>query len=172
MLIAGLSRVDISFRMSNGEIQTCLNDEPVEKEIRGVEVSSVVSEISKIPEVRKHLVQLQQKLGIEKGIVIDGRDIGTVVFPKAEIKLFMIADTTIRAKRRFDELRGKGIISNMDEITRNIKERDYQDTHRKISPLVKADDAVVLDNSEMTFDEQMEWFRQILKQKDLILEDM
>jgi cytidylate kinase len=171
ILIANLNRMNISFNMNNGDYQTYLNDEMVENEIRGIEVSAIVSEISKIPEIRKHLVQLQQKMGKEKGIVMDGRDIGSVVFPKAEIKIFMTARASVRAQRRFDELRIKGMHANLDEIAKNIGVRDDLDVHRKISPLVQAKDAVVLDNSNMTFEEQMEWFRHLLKQKNLIRED-
>jgi CMP/dCMP kinase len=169
-LITNLEGLHIAFKSSGGENQTYLNNELVENEIRGVEVSAIVSGISKIPEVRKSLVRLQQKMGSEKGIVMDGRDIGTVVFPDAEIKIFMTADATVRAQRRFDELRMKGINASLEEITRNISERDYQDVHRAISPLAQAEDAVVLDNSKMNFDDQMEWFNQLLRQKDLILE--
>jgi CMP/dCMP kinase len=171
-LIADLDRLHIAFKSSGGENQTYLNNELVENEIRGVEVSTIVSEISKIPEVRKSLVQLQQKMGNERGIVMDGRDIGTVVFPDAEIKIFMTADATARAQRRFDELRTKGITASLEEITRNISERDYQDVHRTISPLTMAEDAVVLDNSKMNFDDQMEWFKQLLEQKNLIREEV
>jgi cytidylate kinase len=171
MLIANLKHVTISFKINKGENQTYLNDEQVEQDIRGVEVSSVVSEISKIPEVRKHLVQLQQKIGKNKGIVMDGRDIGTVVFPAAEVKIFMTANAAVRAKRRYDELKAKGLGASIDEIAKNIGERDYQDIHRKVSPLVQAKDAVVLDNSTMTFEDQMTWFRQLLKQRNLIPEE-
>ena len=170
MLIVNLKNVQISFRNQQGVIYTYLNEEPVENAIRGVEVSSLVSEISKLSEVRNHLVQLQQRMGDDKGIVMDGRDIGTVVFPNAEIKIFMTANTAVRAKRRYDELQAKGIPVSIEEITRNITERDELDIHREISPLIKADDAIVLDNSHMTFNEQMTWFGELLKNKELLQE--
>jgi cytidylate kinase len=170
MLISNLHRIHITFLKSDDEYQACLNEEPVEQEIRGAGVSTVVSEISKIPEVRKRLVQIQQTMGKEKGIVMDGRDIGTIVFPHAEVKIFMTANLDVRAQRRFDELRQKGIPARMEEITANIRERDHQDMNRSISPLIQASDAVVLDNSAMSITDQMEWFRLLLIQKKLIRE--
>lgn len=167
-LIERLPEIHISFNNQEGENQTFLNDENIEKIIRGVEVSSVVSEVSKIPQVRAHLVKMQQSLGRKRGIVMDGRDIGTVVFPEAEVKIFMKADTKVRAKRRFDELKQKGIPASLDEISRNINERDYQDINRKISPLTQAKDAQVLDNSTMSFDEQMKWFKELLIEKEYL----
>jgi CMP/dCMP kinase len=167
-LINSLSNIRIRFVNEAGENTTYLNNENIERQIRGAEVTSKVSSVSKIPEIRKHLVILQQQMGKDKGIVMDGRDIGTVVFPHAEIKIFMKADAGIRAKRRYDELLEKGLDARLEEITRNILERDYQDMHRSISPLRQADDALILDNSNMTFGEQMDWFKSILKERDLI----
>ena len=167
-LSAHLPEIQIRFITHKAENYTFLNSENVEKEIRTIEVSSVASEISKIAQIREHLVQMQQYMGKKKGIVMDGRDIGTVVFPKAEVKIFMKADITVCAKRRYTELKVKGIHASLDEISRNIKERDEQDSNREISPLRQAEDAVVLDNSHMTFDEQMIWFRQLLFQKNLL----
>ncbi|MBN1952099.1 MAG: (d)CMP kinase [Bacteroidales bacterium] len=167
-LINNLPKIDISFRNLEGENHTFMNGEDIEQEIRGVEVSSIVSEISKIPEIRTHLVDLQQQMGFNKGIVMDGRDIGTVVFPDAEIKIFMKANTEIRAKRRFDELAQKGIPASIDEIRKNINERDYLDMNRKVSPLVQAEDAIVLDNSTMSFGEQMQWFMELLGRKGFL----
>jgi cytidylate kinase len=141
----------------------------VETEIRTIEVSSEVSEISKISEVRERLVQLQREMSIEKGIVMDGRDIGTVVFPEAEIKIFMTADPAVRAKRRFDELIEKGMPVAFDKIETNIRERDNKDMNREISPLRKADDALLLDNTHMTFDDQMKWFKKELHNKNLTM---
>jgi cytidylate kinase len=164
-LVRQLSHIHISFKTIDGEYYTFLNGENIEMEIRGVEVSSVVSEISKIPEVRAHLVQLQQAMGKDKGIVMDGRDIGTVVFPDAEIKIFMKADTAVRARRRYEELKAKGIEASLEEIRKNINERDYLDMNRKVSPLAQASDAVVLDNSNMSFEQQMEWFRKLLVER-------
>ena len=145
--------------------ETFLNSENVEKEIRGIEVSAYVSSISKISEVRISMVELQRQIGVFRGIVMDGRDIGTVVFPDADIKIFMTASVDIRVKRRYDELIGKGLSVNLNDIRQNIVARDITDENRDISPLRKAMDAVVLDNSRMTVDEQMEWFRKIIEKK-------
>lgn len=168
-LIEQLPLLEIGFqRNAQGALETFLNDENIESSIRGFEVSELVSEVSKIKAVRAFLVEQQQKMGNEKGIVMDGRDIGTVVFPSAEIKLFMTADAKVRAQRRFDELSQKGMAVSFEEIEKNVIERDHNDTTRKESPLVKAADAVVLDNSTMTVDEQMEWFVDLLKQKSYL----
>jgi len=167
-LIKHLPDIAIRFDKSEGELITLLNEENVELKIRGSEVSAVVSEVSKIAQVRERLVQLQKMLGDQKGLVMDGRDIGTVVFPEAECKIFMEANADVRAQRRFDEMLEKGIPATLEEIRRNIETRDYQDIHRDISPLRKASDAHVLDNSTMSFDEQMVWFIELLKQKDLL----
>ncbi len=147
------------------EYETFLNSENVEKEIRSMEVSAHVSRISQISEVRSRMVELQRQIGVNKGIVMDGRDIGTVVFPSADIKIFMTASVDIRAKRRFDELREKGIVIDYEEIKRNIIARDIADENRDISPLRRADDAIILDNSRMTVDEQMSWVKQIIENK-------
>lgn len=169
ILIKQLSEIEITFKRSSlGQLETCLNGVNIESEIRGVAVSELVSEVSKIKEVRQFLVEQQQKMGQNKNIVMDGRDIGTVVFPGAEIKLFMTASTKVRAQRRYDELVAKGVTVTFQEIEQNVIERDHNDTTRAESPLVKAGDAVVLDNSEMTVEEQMEWFIQLLKDKQLL----
>jgi cytidylate kinase len=167
-LIDHLTEIEIEFIKSGIELNTHLNGKNVELLIRGVEVSSVVSEVSKIAEVRRRLVQLQQNMGSESGIVMDGRDIGTVVFPQAEIKIFMEADVLVRAQRRYSELKEKGIQASLDEIIQNIENRDYQDVHRKISPLRRANDAYTLNNSYLTFQEQMDWFTNLLKKKNLL----
>lgn len=133
-----------------------LNNINVEKEIRTIEVSSFVSKVSEITEVRAKLVEQQKEIGQEKGIVMDGRDIGTVVFPDAELKIFMTASATTRAKRRYDELIQKGDIVTFDEVFQNVEERDYIDTHRENSPLVLAEDAIEIDNSHLTREEQFE----------------
>ncbi len=170
-LIQMLPKIKIHFqRNENGLVSTYLNGKDVEKEIRGVAVSQLVSEISKIKEVRLYLVQMQQELGKEKGIVMDGRDIGTVVFPNAEIKIFMTASVDVRTKRRYDELIAKGFEVSIDEIRKNIEERDNNDLNRKESPLKQAADAVVLDNGSMTIDEQMNWFKDLLKSRKLLEE--
>lgn len=147
------------------EYETFLNSGNVEKEIRGLEVTSHVSRISQIAEVRYRMVELQRQIGMFKGIVMDGRDIGTVVFPDADLKIFMTASVEIRAKRRFDELKNKGIEVDFEEIKRNIIVRDITDENRDISPLRRADDAIILDNSRMTVAEQMGWVHQIIESK-------
>ncbi|MBO4314693.1 MAG: (d)CMP kinase [Prevotella sp.] len=148
------------FNEETGRPDTYLNGELVEKEIRSMEVSNHVSAIAAIPFVRTAMVDQQQKMGKEKGIVMDGRDIGTVVFPDAELKVFVMASAEVRAKRRYDELKGKGMEADYDDILKNVQDRDYLDSHREVSPLRQADDAIVLDNSEMTIDEQNEWLYQ------------
>jgi cytidylate kinase len=165
-LIDRLPEIDIRFQKTPDGIVTILNGNEIEKEIRGPVVSEVVSEISKIKEVRAHLVLIQRRMGTEKGIVMDGRDIGTVVFPKAEVKIFMKAEVSVRAKRRFEELKEKGIPASLESITKNICERDNLDINRSESPLKQADDALLLDNSYMTFAEQMVWFISVLKIKN------
>jgi CMP/dCMP kinase len=169
VLVSKLKEVKISFKYSSdGKICTYLNNENVEEFIRGVEVSQLVSEISAIKEVRKFLVAQQQEMGREKGIVMDGRDIGTVVFPDAEIKIFMTASNEVRTKRRFDELTAKGIVVSIEDIRKNIEERDTMDINREESPLRKAVDAIELDNSCLTFEQQMEWFKRLLENRKLI----
>ena len=157
--------IEFVYNPDIAEYETFLNSENVEKEIRGIEVSGYVSNISKIAEVRARMVELQRQIGVFKGIVMDGRDIGTVVFPDADLKIFMTASVDIRAKRRYDELRGKGVKVNLDEIRRNIVARDITDENRDISPLRRADDAIVLDNSRMTVEEQMDWIHQTIEKK-------
>lgn len=157
--------IDFVFNPDLNEYETYLNSENVEREIRSMVVSSYVSRISQITEVRAAMVRLQRQLGIFKGIVMDGRDIGTVVFPDADIKIFMNASVDIRAKRRFDELKEKGIIADFDDIKNNIIARDIADENRDISPLRRADDAIILDNSRMTVQQQMEWIKGIIEKK-------
>ncbi len=141
-----------------------VNGELVEGRIRTIEVSSAVSPISAIGQVREKLVALQQQMGSDKGIVMDGRDIGTVVFPTAEIKIYMTADARIRAQRRYDELTAKGESVSLEEIEENVVSRDNIDMTREISPLRKAEDAIHLDNSHMTMEQQMVWFDEVLEQ--------
>lgn len=167
-LISRLEEVEISFKRNTaGQLETFLNGTNIESEIRGVAVSELVSEVSKIKEVRKFLVKQQQKMGENKEMVMDGRDIGTVVFPGAELKLFMTASTKVRAQRRYDELTAKGVSVTFEEIEKNVIERDHNDTTRSESPLIQADDAVVLDNSDMTVEQQMDWLIELLKDKEL-----
>ena len=137
--------------------EPCLNGEVVETYIRGIEVSSRVSIIAALPFVRAALTLQQKKMGEEGGIVMDGRDIGTVVFPHAELKVFVTASAEVRAQRRYDELLGKGQAASSDEILRNVQERDYIDSHRAVAPLRQADDALLLDNSDLTREEQSHW---------------
>jgi cytidylate kinase len=158
-------KIDYIFNPESKKYETFLNCENVEEEIRNMEVASHVSRISQIPEVRSRMVELQRQIGAEKGIVMDGRDIGTVVFPDADIKIFMTASVDIRTKRRYDELRGKGIIIDFEEIKRNLIARDIADENRDISPLRRADDAIVLDNSRMSVEDQMLWIKQIIQKK-------
>lgn len=150
-------RVEFKLNEQTGRAETYLNGENVENEIRGMEVSSHVSAIAAIDFVRTALVEQQQRMGRDKGIVMDGRDIGTVVFPDAELKVFVTASAEIRAQRRFDELKGKGVEANFDEILDNVQQRDYIDSHREVSPLRKADDAIELDNGELTIAQQLQW---------------
>ncbi len=134
----------------------CLNGEPVESKIRSLEVGNMASKVSPIPAVRQFLVAQQQAMGQAKGIVMDGRDIGTVVFPEAELKLFLTARPEVRAQRRFDELVAKGEHPVFEEVLKDVNDRDYRDTHRDISPLRQAPDAIVIDNSDLTREQQMQ----------------
>lgn len=154
-----MNEINISFKLNSetGRPDTYLNGELVEKEIRTMEVSANVSKIAALPFVREALVAQQQAMGKEKGIIMDGRDIGTVVFPDAELKIFVTASAEVRAQRRYDELKAKGMPADFDDILKNVKERDYIDSHRETSPLRKADDALELDNSNMTIEEQKAW---------------
>lgn len=157
-LQAAMPDIRISFRLNaEGRPETYLNDECIEKEIRGMAVSSHVSLIATIGFVREAMVALQQQMGKDKGIVMDGRDIGTTVFPDAELKVFVTASAEVRAQRRYDELRAKGEEASYESILENVKERDRIDSGRAISPLRKADDAILLDNSSMTIPEQKAW---------------
>ena len=166
-IISVLPEIKITFRINpdTGFNETLLNGEKVERELRDRAVSDNVSAVSTIAEVRKKLVELQRAAGARGGIVMDGRDIGTVVFPHAELKIFMTASPAVRAKRRYLELVEKGLQADIAAVEKNINERDRIDSSREISPLRKADDAVVLDNSEMTVGEQMVWFRKLYNQR-------
>ena len=158
-------KIEISFRFNSetGRPETYLNGEKVEDEIRQMEVSNRVSPIAALPFVRTLLTEQQQAMGREKGIVMDGRDIGTAVFPQAEMKVFVTATARVRAQRRYDELMEKAKTQaernalNFEEILKNVKERDYIDSHREVAPLRQAEDALVLDNSNMTREEQSAW---------------
>ncbi len=160
-------RISFQFNAQTGKPDTYLNDELVEQEIRTMQVSERVSKIAALPFVRTALVTQQQRMGGDKGIVMDGRDIGTVVFPHAELKIFVTASAEVRAQRRYDELQQKGMPARYDDILKNVQERDYIDSHREVSPLRKADDAIELDNSNLTIDEQQQW---LLQQVDKVLQ--
>jgi cytidylate kinase len=169
-LIYNLPSISISFKFNSalGFAEVYLNGENIEKQIRTLEVSSFVSKVAEISEVRHKLVEQQQKMGKDKGVVMDGRDIGTVVFPDAELKLFMTASAEKRAKRRYNELINRGDKVNYEDVLKNVKERDYIDSNREDSPLVKAEDAIEIDNSNMTLDEQ---FEKILRLVNMTIED-
>ena len=162
-----MSNIDITFKFNEkaGRPDTYLNGECVEEAIRTLEVSNHVSPIAAIPFVRAAMVARQQRMGRDKGIVMDGRDIGTTVFPKAELKVFVTASAEVRARRRYDELKEKGIPANFDDILKNVQERDYIDSHREVSPLRKAADAIELDNSHMTIAEQNDWLMRQVQQR-------
>ena len=150
--------ISFSFNAERGASDIYVNGELAEGRIRTIEVSNCVSKVSSIREVREKLVAMQQQMGQKRGVVMDGRDIGTVVFPDAELKIFMTADAQVRAERRYAELTAKGDKVTMEEILENVISRDKADMERAISPLRQAEDAVVLDNSYMSVDEQMAWF--------------
>ena len=157
-----MNNIKVSFRINEetGRPDACLNDECVENIIRSIEVSNHVSKIAAIPFVREAMVEQQRRMGAEKGIVMDGRDIGTTVFPDAELKIFVTASAKVRAQRRYDELQQKGMPADFDEILKNVEERDYIDSHREVSPLRQAEDAILLDNSDLTIPQQNEWLMQ------------
>ena len=157
-----MPQIRITFQLNpeTGRPDTYLNGECVEQTIRSLEVSNHVSPIAALPFVRTAMVAQQQAMGQDGGIVMDGRDIGTVVFPHAELKVFVTASAQVRAQRRYDELQQKGMPADYDEILRNVQERDYIDSHREVSPLRQADDALLLDNSHMTIPKQNEWLMQ------------
>ena len=164
-LIANLPDIKLHFEFNSelGFAEMYLDDVNIEKEIRTLEVSNFVSLVAEISEVRTKLVEQQQEMGNEKGIVMDGRDIGTVVFPNAELKIFMTASAETRAKRRFDEMKSKGQEVSFEEVLKNVEQRDYIDTHREDSPLRQADDAIEIDNSYLTKEEQ---FNAVLEMVD------
>ena len=162
-----MSNIDITFKFNEkaGRPDTYLNGECVEEAIRTLEVSNHVSPIAAIPFVRAAMVARQQRMGRDKGIVMDGRDIGTTVFPEAELKVFVTASAEVRAQRRYDELKEKGMPADFDDILKNVQERDYIDSHREVSPLRKAADAIELDNSHMTIAEQNDWLMRQVQQR-------
>ena len=158
-----MGEVSIAQKNIEGKTITFLNGEDVEKEIRSLEVSSHVSPIAALPFVREKMVEQQREMGREGGIVMDGRDIGTVVFPNAELKIFVTASAEVRAQRRYKELIEKGMPASYEDILKNVTERDYMDSHRAVSPLRPADDAVILDNSNLTIAEQKQWLLDLVE---------
>ena len=160
-----LDKVDITISHSDGTQQIFLNGENVSEEIRLPEISVAASNVAVIPEVRLKLVELQRSLAERCDVIMDGRDIGTTVFPNAELKIFMNADPMVRASRRAADMQAKGEKADIDEVLANLKERDYIDSHREVSPLTQAPDAVVLDNSSMTMDDQMEWVLDLIEKR-------
>lgn len=160
-----LTNVHISFTHTDNGQHVTLNGEDVESQIRTLEIGNLASQISTIKEVRAFLVAQQQAMGKQKGIVMDGRDIGTVVFPQAELKLFLTASPEVRAQRRFDELKAKGENPILADVLADVNDRDYRDTHRAESPLRQAEDAIVVDNSHMTREEQMEHIINVFRER-------
>lgn len=162
-----MSHINITFKFNKltGRPDTYLNNELVESNIRTLEVSNHVSQIAAIPFVREAMVAQQQRLGKDKAVVMDGRDIGTTVFPEAELKVFVTASAEVRAQRRYDELKEKGMPADFNDILKNVEERDYIDSHREVSPLRKAPDTIELDNSHMTIAEQSDWLMKLVKER-------
>ena len=164
-LVAALPDIDILFEYAPEGSRTFIGDRCVEKEIRTIEVSSHVSPVAVIPEVRDFVDDILVGYGKNKRIVMDGRDIGTAVFPHADLKIFMTANDNVRAERRLKEMRASGQNPDFNEVLENLKSRDYIDSHREKSPLRQAEDAVVLDNSDMTLEDQMVWVKNLVKEK-------
>ena len=162
-----INKINITFKLNKTAERpdTYLNNELVENDIRTLEVSNHVSQIAAVPFVREAMVAQQQRMGKDKGVVMDGRDIGTTVFPEAELKVFVTASAEVRAQRRYDELKEKGMPADFNDILKNVQERDYIDSHREVSPLRKAPDAIELDNSHMTIAEQSAWLMEQVEQK-------
>ncbi len=156
-LLNKLAKIHVTFKMIDGVQHTFLNKVDVELEIRSIEVSNYVSQVAKIPIVRRYLVKQQQRLSKNKGVVMDGRDIGTVVLPRAKVKFYITANVEVRAQRRYDEMQKNGFTDvSYEEIKRNIEERDFLDSHRNVSPLMKANDAIHIDTSDLTLEEQLD----------------
>ena len=162
-----MNKINITFKLNKTAERpdTYLNNELVENDIRTLEVSNHVSQIAAVPFIREAMVAQQQRMGKDKGVVMDGRDIGTTVFPEAELKVFVTASAEVRAQRRYDELKEKGMSADFNDILKNVQERDYIDSHREISPLRKAPDAIELDNSHMTIAEQNDWLMRQVQQR-------
>lgn len=163
--VPGLDKAMETLDLHFGPLGTYIGDRCIEKEIRSLAVADKVSPIATVAEVRSFVDKKLREFGKKKRIVMDGRDIGTTVFPEAEIKIFMVADPMIRAERRAAEMRAKGEDVNIDDVLRNLQERDYIDSHREVSPLTQAEDAIVLDNSHMTIQDQVAWLKEIISEK-------
>lgn len=163
-VVHALEDIQLTFKFNPGtkSSETFLNGRNIEKEIRSMTVSASVSPVSKIHEVRVHMVALQREMGKDKGVVMDGRDVGTNVFPDAELKIFMTADPDVRTHRRYDELAAKGVKITFEEVRENLISRDYEDTHRKENPLLQAPDAIVLDNTDLSRDEQLDFVMKLV----------
>ena len=164
-LSAALDALDVHFEATPEGSRTFIGGRDVENEIRTLEVSSHVSPVSAVPQVRDYVDKRLRLFGKSGRIVMDGRDIGTTVFPDAQLKIFMTADVDVRARRRYDEMRAKGQDPDFESVKKNLLERDYIDSHRETSPLKMSPDAIVLDNSEMTFDDQMKWIRKVVQER-------
>ena len=163
--VPGLDKAMENLDLHFGEGGTYIGDRCIEKEIRSLEVAGKVSPIATVAEVRNFVDRKLREFGKNGRIVMDGRDIGTTVFPDAELKIFMTADPMVRAQRRADEMKAKGMEADIQEVLKNLQERDYIDSHREVSPLSKAEDAIVLDNSDMTMEDQMTWLKGIIKER-------
>jgi CMP/dCMP kinase len=172
-LINALDNIELNFVFDSytKTSQTFLNGENVERDIRTMEINDAVSKVSSIKQVREKMIALQRQMGKQKGVVMDGRDIGTNVFPKADLKLFMTADTDVRAQRRHDELTSKGQFIPIEEVKRNLIKRDYDDSHRKENPLTQAKDAIVLDNSDISREEQLEYVLKLISDLHLLMKE-
>lgn len=164
-LAGTLGSITLAFETSSedGSCHICLNGVNVEKNIRKMEISEKVSQIAALPFVREYVDRILKRYGKERGVVMDGRDIGTAVFPDAELKIFMVASARVRAERRFKEIVQNGGRESFEQVLENLKKRDYMDEHRAVAPLVKAEDALLLDNSNMSVNDQLDWLREILK---------
>lgn len=163
--VKGLEKALGSLDLHFGQGGTCIGDRCIEKEIRSLAVADKVSPVAAVPQVREYVDRKLREFGSRKRVVMDGRDIGTTVFPDAELKIFMTADQNVRAQRRAAELRAKGEDADLTAVMKNLLERDYIDSHRETSPLAKADDAIVLDNSYMTMEDQLEWLKGIIAER-------
>lgn len=163
----GLKNLSLQFKPSgpSGESELYLNGEIIEREIRSLEISSKVSFIAALPSVRNYVDSILAKYGLERGVVMDGRDIGTVVFPDAELKIFMTASARVRAMRRYREMTARGENPDFEEVLKNVEERDFLDENRETAPLRRADDAILLDNSDMTIQDQLDWIEKIIKER-------